>query len=279
VALALPVESAVIDSEVDEISFPNSSTTLTAREVALEAGSPVAWNVTSTSSPSTKVLILGRLVSALKLCGTLNWVLLVPDKLALGTLTGALDEEPLEVVGPEPADAPLLEAVPALGEEPLAVFGPEPADAPLEEVVPALGEEPLLEAVLEPDEEPLIEVVPEPDEELPAVVVPELGAAPTVEVAPEPDKEPGPGVPAAAGATFCVVPLLAAALLPLHAASARKAAQIVGAAAQFLSDKSLFISVILRCDFCPRIMLTELNRTQLSLRGDCLRSATISVAA
>jgi hypothetical protein len=226
---------------------------------------------------------LGRFVSALKLWGTLDAALVVAAEPALGGATGALDAEPLEVVGPEPDDAPLEEVVPELGEEPLleavpepdeeplevvgTVVGPEPDDAPLEEVVPELGEEPLLEAV------------PEPDKELPAVVVPELGDAPPVEVAPELDEEPDPGVLKTVGATPCVAPLLVAALLPLHAASARKAAQIVGAAAQFLSDKSLFISVILRCDFCPRIMLTELNRAQLSLRGDCLRSATISVAA
>jgi hypothetical protein len=156
------------------------------------------------------VLILGRLVSALKLCGTLNWVLLVPDELAVGGVTAALDEAPP------------------------AVVAPEPDGAPPEEVVPELGDEPLLEAVLEPDEE------------LPAGVVPELDDALPVEAALELEAEPDTGVLATVGAAPCVAPLLVAALLPPHAAITRKAAQIVGAAAQFLSDKSLFISVILR---------------------------------
>jgi hypothetical protein len=116
------------------------------------------------------------------------------------------------------------------------------------------------------------------DEEPPAVVVPALGDALPVEAAPELEAEPDPDVLTTVGATPCVAPLPVAPLLPPHAAINRKAAQIVGAAAQFLSDKSLFISVILRCEFCPRIMLTSLIERSLSLCGDCLRSATISVA-
>jgi hypothetical protein len=199
------------------------------------------------------VLLLGRFVSALRVWDPLDAALVVPAE--LGGVTGALDEEPP------------------------VVAVPEPDGAPLEEVVPELGDEPPFEAVPEPDEEPPVVAVPEPDDAPPAGVVPELGDALPVEgAAPELEAEPDPDVLTTVGVTPCVAPLLVAALLPPHAVITRKAAQIVGAAAQFLSDKSLFISVILRGEICPRIMLTSQIERSLSLCGDCLRSATVSIA-
>jgi hypothetical protein len=74
---------------------------------------------------------LGRFVSALKVCGTLDAALVLPDEPALGGVTRTLDDEPLAVVVLELDEEPLVEVVPALD------------DAPLVEVVAtALDEDP-----------------------------------------------------------------------------------------------------------------------------------------
>jgi hypothetical protein len=70
-------------------------------------------------------------VSALKVCGTLDAALVLPDEPALGGVTRTLDDEPLAVVVLELDEEPLVEVVPALD------------DAPLVEVVAtALDEDP-----------------------------------------------------------------------------------------------------------------------------------------
>jgi hypothetical protein len=62
---------------------------------------------------------LGRFVSALKVCGTLDAALVLPDEPALGGVTRTLDDEPLGVVVPELDEEPLVEVVAtALDEDP-----------------------------------------------------------------------------------------------------------------------------------------------------------------
>lgn len=210
---------------------------------------------------------MGRFVSALKLCATFNWV---------AGVTVVLDEEPPTGVVAEPAA--LEDVVPALGDDPLLEVVLDPDEEPLEGVVPAVGEATVLEVVPEPDEEPLVEVAAEPDEEPLVEVVAALDGDPLVEGAPAVGGDAESGVVTAADAmpTPWAAPV-ALALLPLHAGSTSNTALLVSTATQFPSDKFRFISVILR-SLGGRIMLTEANRTQLSPRGDCRRSATIFVA-
>jgi len=114
-------------------------------------------------------------------------------------------------------------------------------------------------------------VVVEPADELPAAVVPGWDDDPVVEGAPVLDEEPDPGVLAVAGAglTAGVAPPFCALLLP-HAVSTKTAAQSIGAAAQFLSDKYLFISVILRFDSAGGVC------SQASSSAACLPAETVS---
>jgi hypothetical protein len=86
---------------------------------------------------------LGRFVSALKVCGTLDAALVLPDEPALGGVTRTLDDEPLAVVVLELDEEPLVEVVPELDEVPLVEVVPALDDAPLVEVVAtALDEDP-----------------------------------------------------------------------------------------------------------------------------------------
>jgi hypothetical protein len=139
-------------------------------------------------------------VSALKLWLDAAIVLAVELALALGDVTGVLDNE---VVAAELDEEPLVDLVPALDEEPIA------------DVAPALDAEPLADVAPALDEEPLVEVVgPAPDGD------------------PDPaDGDPAPDVVMAAGVRVaaCAVPTLPA-LLPLHAASITNAALLISAA-------------------------------------------------
>jgi len=149
--------------EVDVISLANSSLTLTERVVAFEATSPPALKVNSMFSPATKVLLLGRLVSALNLAfgSTVGAAALLPD---VEEPVPVVDEEPPDVEEPAPVVEPVLPVV-ELAVEPVPVVEDELAD--VEEPLPVVE---LVLPVVEPVLPDVGEPLPVVDEEVPVDV-------------------------------------------------------------------------------------------------------------